>query len=58
MNVDVFRFAFSCIWELTKKAKIVSTKFHKSIIKSQVYFQENKLYFVIKSIKSQHITLF
>ena len=31
-----FRFAFSCIWEITPEAEIVSTKFHKSIIKSKV----------------------
>lgn len=29
------RFAFSCIWEMTAKAEIVNTKFHKSIIKSK-----------------------
>lgn len=29
------RFAFSCIWEMDKKAKILKTKFHKSIIKSR-----------------------
>lgn len=32
MQVD--RFAFSCIWELTPNAEIVSTEFHKSIIRS------------------------
>ena len=31
----VERFAFSCVWEVTKDAEIVSTKFHKSIIKSR-----------------------
>merc|ERR1712142_1249281 len=31
----VERFAFSCVWEMTSKAQIVSTKFHKSIIKSR-----------------------
>ena len=31
----VERFAFSCVWEITKEAEIVSTKFHKSIIKSR-----------------------
>jgi len=31
----VERFAFSCVWEMTPKAEIVSTKFHKSIIKSR-----------------------
>ena len=30
------RFAFSCVWEMTPQAKIVSTKFHKSIIKSRL----------------------
>lgn len=29
------RFAFSCVWEMDKKANIISTKFHKSIIKSR-----------------------
>jgi len=31
----VERFAFSCVWEMSPKAEIVSTKFHKSIIKSR-----------------------
>merc|ERR550519_814874 len=31
----VERFAFSCVWEMTPHAEIVSTKFHKSIIKSR-----------------------
>jgi len=31
----VERFAFSCVWEMTPKAQIVSTRFHKSIIKSR-----------------------
>ncbi|RZC38435.1 exosome complex exonuclease RRP44, partial [Asbolus verrucosus] len=29
------RFAFSCIWEMDKNANILSTRFHKSIIKSR-----------------------
>lgn len=29
------RFAFSCIWELDEQAQIVSTRFHKSVIKSK-----------------------
>nr|CAD7257123.1 unnamed protein product [Timema shepardi] len=29
------RFAFSCIWEITRDANIVNTKFHKSIIRSR-----------------------
>ena len=33
---DVFhRFAFSVIWEINRNAEILSTKFHKSIIKSK-----------------------
>lgn len=32
---NVERFAFSCIWEITKNAEIVSTKFHKSVICSK-----------------------
>ena len=31
----VERFSFSCVWEMTPEAEIVSTKFHKSIIKSR-----------------------
>ena len=31
----VERFAFSCIWEMTPDAEKVSTKFHKSIIRSR-----------------------
>jgi len=31
----VERFAFSCVWEMTPKAEVISTKFHKSIIKSR-----------------------
>ena len=31
---NVERFAFSCIWELDANANILSTKFHKSLIKS------------------------
>ncbi len=31
----VERFAFSCVWKMTKEAEILSTKFHKSIIKSR-----------------------
>jgi exosome complex exonuclease DIS3/RRP44 len=31
----VERFAFSCVWEITKDAEILSTNFHKSIIKSR-----------------------
>ncbi|KAJ9592683.1 hypothetical protein L9F63_015655, partial [Diploptera punctata] len=29
------RFAFSCVWEMTKEAEIVSTRYHKSIIRSR-----------------------
>ncbi|XP_034253802.1 exosome complex exonuclease RRP44 [Thrips palmi] len=32
---NVERFAFSCIWEITKNAEIVNTKFHKSVICSK-----------------------
>ena len=31
----VERFAFSCLWEMDENANILSTKFHKSIIKSK-----------------------
>ncbi len=30
------RFAFSVVWEITPQAEIVSSKYHKSIIKSKV----------------------
>ncbi|XP_077301036.1 exosome complex exonuclease RRP44-like protein Dis3 [Arctopsyche grandis] len=30
------RFAFSCVWEMDENANIISTKFHKSIIKSRL----------------------
>ncbi|GLG96173.1 Exosome complex exonuclease RRP44 [Gryllus bimaculatus] len=29
------RFAFSCVWEMTREARIVATRFHKSIIRSR-----------------------
>ena len=32
----VERFAFSCVWEMTREADIVSTKFHKSIIREAI----------------------
>ena len=32
----VERFAFSCVWEMTPEARIVSTKFHKSVIRSRL----------------------
>lgn len=32
---NVERFAFSCVWEINKKAEIISTKFHKSVICSK-----------------------
>ena len=31
----VERFAFSCVWEMTRQAEILSTTFHKSVIKSR-----------------------
>lgn len=31
----VERFAFSCVWEMTSKAEIVKTVFHKSVIRSR-----------------------
>ncbi|TRY61520.1 hypothetical protein TCAL_13903 [Tigriopus californicus] len=31
----VERFAFSCVWEMDPEARIIQTKFHKSIIKSR-----------------------
>lgn len=31
----VERFAFSCVWEMDSEARIIETKFHKSIIKSR-----------------------
>jgi exosome complex exonuclease DIS3/RRP44 len=32
---NVERFAFSCIWEIDEAAKVVKTKFHKSVIESK-----------------------
>eukprot|EP00794_Sanderia_malayensis_P006904 gene6904-7682_t len=32
---NVERFAFSCVWEITKDAEIVATEFHKSIVNSK-----------------------
>lgn len=32
---EVERFAFSCVWEISPEAEILSTKFHKSIIRSR-----------------------
>jgi exosome complex exonuclease DIS3/RRP44 len=32
---NVERFAFSCIWEIDSSAKVVKTKFHKSVIESK-----------------------
>jgi exosome complex exonuclease DIS3/RRP44 len=32
---EVERFAFSCVWEMTPGAEILSTRFHKSIIRSR-----------------------
>jgi len=34
----VERFAFSCVWEMTPLADVVSTKFHKSVIKSNAAY--------------------
>lgn len=38
LKSHVERFAFSCVWELTPEAQIVSTRFHKSIISSKASF--------------------
>lgn len=38
LKCNVERFAFSCIWELTPDAKIVSTRFCKSVIASKASF--------------------
>ncbi|RKP01318.1 hypothetical protein CXG81DRAFT_12153 [Caulochytrium protostelioides] len=35
-NVD--RLAFSCVWEMTPAGEVVSTRFHKSMIRSQASF--------------------
>lgn len=35
LREHVERFAFSCIWEMDANANILSTKFHKSVIKSK-----------------------
>lgn len=38
LKSDVDRFAFSCVWEMTKDARIVSTHFTKSVIRSKASF--------------------
>ncbi|PJF16825.1 VacB and RNase II family 3'-5' exoribonuclease [Paramicrosporidium saccamoebae] len=38
LKSNVERFAFSCIWELTPEAQIVSTRFCKSVIASKASF--------------------
>ena len=46
-----YRFAFSCVWQLTSDAQIVSTEFFKSVISSKVE-RKNKLKFNVKNILS------
>ena len=38
LRSDVDRFAFSCIWNVTADAQIVSTRFAKSVIRSRRAF--------------------
>lgn len=38
LRADVDRFAFSCIWEMTPDAQVVSTRFTKSVIRSRASF--------------------
>lgn len=41
------RFAFSCVWEINEDANIISTKFHKSIIKSRNAFTYEEAQLII-----------
>ncbi|XP_014254617.1 exosome complex exonuclease RRP44 [Cimex lectularius] len=45
------RLAFSCVWELTPDAKIVSTKVHKSVIKSKAALTYAAAQAIIDDIK-------
>ena len=40
----VERFAFSCVWEMTPQAEVVSTKFHKSVIKSNAAYTYEQVF--------------
>lgn len=48
------RFAFSCIWEIDENANILSTKFHKSIIKSKKAMTYEEAQLIIDDELQQH----
>lgn len=39
--------AFSCVWEIDENANVLSTKFHKSVIKVSRYIVESAVSFVL-----------
>lgn len=48
------RFAFSCIWEIDQDAKILHTKFHKSIIESKKAMTYEEAQLIIDDSAQQH----
>lgn len=48
------RFAFSCVWQIDKNANILSTKFHKSIIKSKNALTYEEAQLIIDDELQQH----
>lgn len=48
------RFAFSCVWEVDENANIISTKFHKSIIKSKKAMTYEEAQLIIDDDSQQH----
>lgn len=51
---NVERFAFSCIWEIDEEANILSTKFHKSIIKSSAALTYEQAQLIIDDSSQQN----
>lgn len=49
----VERFAFSCIWEMDEEANVLSTKFHKSIIKSKSAMTYEQAQNLIDDVKDE-----
>lgn len=48
------RFAFSCVWEIDENANIVSTNYHKSIIKSKKAMTYEEAQLIIDDKTQQH----
>lgn len=48
------RFAFSCVWEIDGNANILTTKFHKSIIKSKKAMTYEEAQLIIDDELQQH----